>query len=239
MNRYDLTGRVALVTGGASGLGAAAAAALVAAGARVAVFDLRAAHTGECVLQGDIANSAQVSTAVDRIHRELGEIDILINSAGIPGPWQSALTLDQREWTRIMTVNATGTFNICRAVVPEMVARGYGRVVLISSVAGKEGNPLLPAYSASKAAVIAFGKSIAQDVAGSGVLVNVVTPAVFETRMAIDQPAAIVERMVSSVPLRRMGQPSEAAALICWLCSEDCSFSTGAVFDISGGRSVY
>jgi 3-oxoacyl-[acyl-carrier protein] reductase len=239
MNHYDLSGRAALVTGGASGLGAAAAAALVAAGARVAVFDRQAAALGGPAVAGDISDFAQVTAAVDRINEQLGPVDILVNSAGIAGPWLSALTLDEPEWTRIMTVNATGTFNICRAVVPGMVDRGYGRVVLVSSVAGKEGNPLLPAYAASKAAVIAFGKSIARDVAGTGVLVNLITPAVFETPMAIDQPAEIVDRMVSSVPLGRMGKPSEAAALICWLCSEDCSFSTGAVFDISGGRSVY
>jgi 2-dehydro-3-deoxy-L-rhamnonate dehydrogenase (NAD+) len=239
MNHYDLSGRAALVTGGASGLGAAAAAALAAAGARVAVFDRQTAALGGRAVAGDIADFAQVTAAVDCINEQFGPVDILVNSAGIAGPWLSALTLDEPEWTRIMTVNATGTFNICRAVVPGMVERGYGRVVLVSSVAGKEGNPLLPAYSASKAAVIAFGKSIAREVAGTGVLVNLITPAVFETPMAIDQPAEIVDRMVSSVPLGRMGKPSEAAALICWLCSEDCSFSTGAVFDISGGRSVY
>jgi 3-oxoacyl-[acyl-carrier protein] reductase len=137
-----------------------------------------------------------------------------------------------------MRINAGGTFRVCRAVVPGMVSRGYGRVVLVSSIAGKEGNPLLPAYAASKAAVIAFARSLGRDVAGSGVLVNAVAPAVVETPMASDQSPEIQQMMVSAVPMGRMGRPDEAAALITWLSSDACSFSTGAVYDLSGGRSV-
>jgi NAD(P)-dependent dehydrogenase (short-subunit alcohol dehydrogenase family) len=238
MNEYDLGGRVALVTGGASGLGAAAVASLRAAGARVAIFD-RETNGISGAIAGDIARSADVDAAVAAVTAELGAVDVLVNSAGIGGPWRSALELSDDEWSQILAINATGAFNVCRAVIPGMVQRGYGRVVLISSIAGKDGNPLLPAYSASKAAVIALAKSLARDVAASGVLVNVVTPAVFETPMTSEQPAATQELMKAAVPLGRMGRPAEAAALITWLASEDCSFSTGAVFDLSGGRSTH
>jgi NAD(P)-dependent dehydrogenase (short-subunit alcohol dehydrogenase family) len=238
VNAYDLHGRVALVTGGASGLGAAVAAALRSAGAKVAIFD-RDPRGVEGAIRGDISQSVDVDAAVRRVADELGGIDILVNCAGIGGPWRSGLELSDEDWAEIMAINATGAFNVCRAAIPEMVRRGYGRVVLLSSIAGKEGSPLLPAYSAAKAAVIALAKSFARDVAGSGVLVNVVTPAVFETPMSTDLPAQTQQRMVSAVPLGRMGRPAEAAALISWLSSEDCSFSTGAVFDLSGGRSTY
>lgn len=238
MNEYDLRGRVALVTGGASGLGAAAVASLRAAGARVAIFDRETNGIGGAIA-GDIARSADVDAAVAAVTAELGPVDVLVNSAGIGGPWRSALELSDDEWSQVLAINATGAFNVCRAVIPEMVERRYGRVVLISSIAGKDGNPLLPAYAASKAAVIALAKSLARDVAASGVLVNVVTPAVFETPMTSEQPTATQELMKAAVPLGRMGRPAEAAALITWLASEDCSFSTGAVFDLSGGRSTY
>jgi NAD(P)-dependent dehydrogenase (short-subunit alcohol dehydrogenase family) len=238
MNEYDLRGRVALVTGGASGLGAAAVASLRAAGARVAIFD-RETNGIDGAIAGDIARSADVDAAVAAVTAELGPVDVLVNSAGIGGPWRSALELSDDEWSQVLAINATGAFNVCRAVIPEMVERRYGRVVLISSIAGKDGNPLLPAYAASKAAVIALAKSLARDVAASGVLVNVVTPAVFETPMTSEQPTATQELMKAAVPLGRMGRPAEAAALITWLASEDCSFSTGAVFDLSGGRSTY
>jgi 3-oxoacyl-[acyl-carrier protein] reductase len=238
VNEYDLRGRVALVTGGASGLGAAAVDGLRGAGARVAIFD-RDTRGIQDAIAGDISRSEDVNAAVAAVTAQLGPIDVLVNSAGIGGPWRSALELSDDEWSQILAINATGTFNACRAVIPGMVQRGYGRVVLISSIAGKDGNPLLPAYAASKAAVIALAKSLGRELAASGVLVNVITPAVFETPMTNDQPAETQERMRGAVPLGRMGRPAEAAALINWLASEDCSFSTGAVFDLSGGRSTY
>lgn len=238
MNEYDLGGRAALVTGGASGLGAAAAAALRAAGAAVTVFDREPGAAPEPAIAGDVTDLASLAAAVSAVEQRDGSLDVLVHSAGIPGPWGSGLELAEEDWRRVLEVNATGAFLACRAALPGMVARGYGRVVLLSSVAGLEGHRLIPAYAASKAAVIALAKSLAVDVAGSGVLVNVVAPAVFATPMSLQQPAETQERMVAAVPLGRMGEPAEAGALIAWLCSEDCSFSTGAVFDLTGGRGV-
>jgi 2-dehydro-3-deoxy-L-rhamnonate dehydrogenase (NAD+) len=238
MNRYDLNGRSALVTGGASGLGAAAAEALRAGGATVTVFDRDVESPGEGAIAGDVTDLAVLEAAVGEIEEREGSLDILVHSAGISGPWQSALELPEAEWRRILEINATGAFLACRAAVPGMVERGYGRVVLLASIAGREGSPLLPAYSASKAAVIALAKSLGRDVAGSGVLVNVVSPAAFATPMSLKQPEEIRAAMAAAIPLGRMGEPEEAGALIAWLCSEDCSFSTGAVFDLTGGRGV-
>lgn len=238
MNRYDLNGRSALVTGGASGLGAAAAEALRAGGATVTVFDRDVESPGEGAIVGDVTDLAVLEAAVGEIEEREGSLDILVHSAGISGPWQSALELPEAEWRRILEINATGAFLACRAAVPGMVERGYGRVVLLASIAGREGSPLLPAYSASKAAVIALAKSLGRDVAGSGVLVNVVSPAAFATPMSLKQPEEIRAAMAAAIPLGRMGEPEEAGALIAWLCSEDCSFSTGAVFDLTGGRGV-
>jgi 2-dehydro-3-deoxy-L-rhamnonate dehydrogenase (NAD+) len=238
MNRYDVAGRVALVTGGASGIGAAAAAALSAGGATVCVLDLDVGAIEGHAVAADVTRSHEVDAAVEAVVAEHGRLDILVHSAGISGPWRSALELSDADWARILEVNATGTFYACRAAVPRMVDAGYGRVVLIASIAGLEGNPLIPAYAASKAAMIAFGKSIARDVAGRGVLVNIVAPAVVETPMSVGQDAETQARMVAAVPLGRMGRPDEAGALIAWLASEDCSFSTGAVYDLSGGRGV-
>ena len=239
MNRYDLQGRVVLVTGGASGLGAAAADGLRAAGATVAVFDRAPDGTPGLAIAGDISQSADVERAVAQVRDELGPIDVVVNSAGIGGPWGSAFDLTDEDWAAVLAVNATGAFNVCRATLPGMVDRGWGRVVLIASVAGKEGHPFLAAYAASKGAVIALAKSLGRETAGSGVLVNAVTPAVFATPLTADQSDEARARMVASVPMGRMGEPRELAALVCWLSSDDCSFSTGAVFDLSGGRSHY
>lgn len=240
MNTYDLNGRVALVTGGASGLGAAAAQRLAGSGARVAVLDQAAAGgAGHHHVVADVTDAAAVAAAVASVERTLGGIDVLVHAAGIGGPWGSAFELDVESWRRIVDVNLTGTYLLARTVVPGMASRGYGRVVFVSSVAGKEGHPLLPAYASAKAGVIALAKSLGRELAGSGVLVNAVTPAAFATPMATEQPPETLERMVASVPLGRLGEPREAATLIAWLASEECSFATGAVFDLSGGRSVY
>jgi len=234
-NQYDFRGRVALVTGGASGIGAATAEKLRAGGAQVAVFDRKAGAD----VTGDIAVYSEVEAAVKKVEADFGRIDILVNSAGIPGASLHTVDVDAEEWESVMAVNANGSFYTCRAVLPGMLERGYGRIVLVSSVAGKEGNPMAGAYSTSKAAVIAMTKAIAKDVAGSGVIVNCVTPAVIDTPILEGLTDEHINYMVDRIPLRRMGTSDEVANLICWLASEDCSFSTGATFDISGGRATY
>jgi NAD(P)-dependent dehydrogenase (short-subunit alcohol dehydrogenase family) len=238
VNAYDFTGRTALVTGGASGIGRATAERLRAGGAEVAVFD-REPVEGYVSVAGDIASSADAGTAVAKAEKELGRIDILVNSAGVPGASLRTVDVTDEEWRRVFAINADGSFYMCRAVLPGMIERGYGRIVLVSSIAGKEGNPMAAAYSASKAAVIALTKAIGKDVAGSGVLVNCIAPAVIETPILAGLSQHHVEYMVERIPLGRMGKAEEVAALIAFLASEEMSFSTGATFDISGGRAVY
>jgi 3-oxoacyl-[acyl-carrier protein] reductase len=237
-NTYDFSGRVALVTGGASGIGAATAARLQTGGAQVAVFD-RAPVDGYLSLTGDIASSADVNAAVARVEQELGRIDVLVNSAGVPGESIRTTEVSDEEWQRVFAINANGSFYMCRAVLPGMIERGYGRIVLVASIAGKEGNPMAAAYSASKAAVIAMTKSFGKDVAGSGVLVNCIAPAVIETPILDGLSQHHIDYMVERIPLGRIGRAEEVAALACFLASEDLSFSTGATYDISGGRAVY
>jgi 2-dehydro-3-deoxy-L-rhamnonate dehydrogenase (NAD+) len=237
-NTYDFHGRVALVTGGASGIGAATAERLSTGGAEVAVFD-RDPVDDYLSLTGDIASSADVGAAVERVERELGRIDVLVNSAGIPGESIRTIEVSDEEWQRVLAINANGSFFMCRAVLPGMVERGYGRIVLVASIAGKEGNPMAAAYSASKAAVIAMTKAIGKDVAGTGVLVNCIAPAVIETPILDGLSQHHIDYMVERIPLGRMGKAEEVAALACFLASEDLSFSTGAAYDISGGRAVY
>jgi 2-dehydro-3-deoxy-L-rhamnonate dehydrogenase (NAD+) len=237
---YDFSGRCAFVTGGASGIGKATAERLRASGAQVAVFDRHVAAGGDgLAIEGDISRSADVEAAVDRAVGELGKIDILVNSAGVPGESLRTVDMPDDEWRHVMAVNADGTFYACRAVIPGMVERGYGRIVLLSSIAGKEGNPMAPAYSASKAAVIALTKALGKDLARTGVLVNCVAPAVIETPILEGLTPEHVDYMVERIPIGRMGTSEEVAALICWLASDECSFSTGATYDISGGRAVY
>jgi 3-oxoacyl-[acyl-carrier protein] reductase len=236
---YDFTGRRALVTGGASGIGEAVVARLRESGADVAVFDRRTEGVEGLAVEGDISRSADVEAAVRRVEAELGSLDILVNSAGVPGESLRTADMSDDEWRHVMGVNADGTFYMCRAVVPGMVERGYGRIVLVSSIAGKEGNPMAPAYSASKAAVIALTKALGKDLARTGVLVNCIAPAVIETPILEGLTAEHVDYMVERIPVGRMGTAEEVAALICWLASDECSFSTGATYDISGGRAVY
>jgi 3-oxoacyl-[acyl-carrier protein] reductase len=237
-NTYDFGGRVALVTGGASGIGAATAARLRDGGAEVAVFD-REPVEGYLSVTGDIASSADVDRAVQRVEHDLGRVDVLVNSAGIPGESIRTTEVADEEWQRVLAINASGSFYMCRAVLPGMIERGYGRVVLVASIAGKEGNPMAAAYSASKAAVIAMTKAIGKDVAGTGVLVNCIAPAVIETPILEGLSQHHIDYMVERIPLGRMGTAEEVAALACFLASEDLSFSTGATYDISGGRAVY
>jgi 2-dehydro-3-deoxy-L-rhamnonate dehydrogenase (NAD+) len=234
------SGRVALVTGGSSGIGAAVAHRLCSEGAAVASFDLQAgAAEGILGLAGDVSRSEDVVAAVTEVERELGSLDVLVCSAGVPGASLQTVEVTDEEWRHVLSINADGVFFSNRAVLPGMVGRGYGRIVNIASIAGKEGNPMAAAYSASKAAVIALTKAIAKDVARSGVLVNCVAPAVIETPILSGITDEHIGYMVERIPMGRMGTPAEVAALVCWLASEECSFSTGATYDISGGRAVY
>jgi len=239
-NGQRFSGKVALVTGGSSGIGAAAARRLLDEGARVASFDLDAeAPDGVLALAGDVARSSDVEAAVAQTHAQLGPIDVLVCSAGVPGASLQTVDVTDEEWRRVMGINADGVFYCNRAVIPSMVERGYGRIVNVASIAGKEGNPMAGAYSASKAAVIAMTKAIGKDLARTGVIVNCVAPAVIETPILDGITDEHIGYMVDRIPMGRMGEPEEVAALICWLASEECSFSTGATYDISGGRAVY
>jgi 3-oxoacyl-[acyl-carrier protein] reductase len=240
INDHRFFGRVALVTGGASGLGAATAERLLAEGAKVASLDLEPTPPdGVLSLTGDVSSSADVQDAVAAAEAELGPLDVLVCSAGVPGISQRTVDVDDAEWRRVLAINTDGVFFCNRAVVPGMVERGYGRIVNVASIAGKEGNPMAAAYSASKAAVIGLTKSIGKDLAQTGVLVNCIAPAVIETPILTGLTEEHLSYMVDRIPMGRMGTAAEVAALACWLASEECSFSTGATYDISGGRAVY
>ncbi len=237
---YDFAGRTALVTGGAGGIGSAVARTLQAGGARVATLDSRAAELdGVLAIDGDVSRSQDVDGAVARVGAELGPLDIAVCAAGVSGDSLPTLDVGDVEWRRVFSINCDGVFFTNRAAARVMVPRGYGRIVNVASIAGKEGNPMAAAYSASKAAVIAITKSIGKDLAETGVLVNCVAPAVIDTPMLDDVSAQHLEYMVERIPMKRVGQPEEVAALIAFLASDACSFSTGAVFDLSGGRATY
>ena len=226
-NHYGFEGKVALVTGGASGIGAAAVERLRAGGADVHVFDLA---NGD-----DVRDSAAIDAAVERLPR----LDVLVCAAGVGGDSLHTEDVSDEEWHRVHAINLDGVFFANRAAIPKMKANGYGRIVNIASIAGKEGNPMAGAYSSSKAAVIAITKAIGKDVAGSGILVNSIAPAVIDTPILGQISEEHISYMTSRIPLGRMGQPDEVAALITWLASEEMTFSTGACFDISGGRATY
>ncbi len=234
MNRLDFQGRTAVVTGGSQGIGAAIAARLEAAGARVRIWDVAAKADPV-----DVADALAVERATARALADLGRIDVLVNNAGVAGLNAPTADYPLEEWERVLRVNLTSQFLCCRAVVPDMVKRKYGRIVNIASIAGKEGNPNAVAYSASKAGVISLTKSLGKELAQTGVLVNCVTPAAAKTAIFDQMTEQHINYMLAKIPMGRFVTVEEIATLVCWLASEDCSFSTGAVFDISGGRATY
>ena len=244
---FDLSGGVALVTGAGRGIGAGIAARLAEAGARVAVFDadLGAAEAVATplrglALSGDVRSEADVARAFARVDEVLGPLTILVNNAGITGRTDLAWNLSADEFRTVMDVNAFGPFLTCRAAIPGMLARGYGRIVNVASVAGKEGNPTLLPYSASKAALIAMTKSLGKELAGKGdVTVNAIAPAVIRTAILDGMAPATVDYMIGKIPMGRTGTIGEVAALVHYLASREASFCTGQCYDISGGRATY
>ena len=247
MNTYEFTGRRAVVTGGAAGIGLAVAQRLSQSGATVALWDrdpaaLEAAKrqvAGAFTVAMDVSDNSAVERAAKSSAEALGGIDVLVCSAGITGPNTSVWQYPVDEWRRVFDVNVHGLFYCNRAVVPLMQHGDYGRIVNIASVAGKEGNPNVSAYSASKAAVIGLTKSLGKELAKTGIRVNCVTPAAVRTAIFDQMSQQHIDFMLSKIPLGRFGQVEEIAALVCWLASEEASFSTGAVFDLSGGRATY
>lgn len=227
------SGRRAVVTGGMSGIGEAVAKRILAEGGKVAVWDINGG------IKTDISNYDSVEAAVAHTVKEIGGIDILVNSAGITGPTVPLAEFPIDGWLQVMAVNVNGAFFTNRAVTPLMIAQNYGRIVNIASIAGKEGNPNASAYSASKAAVIGMTKSLGKELAKTNITVNVVTPAAVRTPIFEQMPQSHLDFMLSKIPKARFGTVDEVASLVCWLASEECSFSTGAVFDVSGGRATY
>jgi 3-oxoacyl-[acyl-carrier protein] reductase len=233
MNQLDFKGRTAVVTGGLQGIGAAIVKRLQDSGAKVVVWDLDGSP------KVDVSDVASVDSATKRALSELGKIDVLVNNAGVAGKNVPTVDYPIEEWERVLRVNLTSQFLCCRAVAPHMVKAKYGRIVNIASVAGKEGNPNAVAYSASKAGVISLTKSLGKELAQAGVLVNCVTPAAAKTAIFDQMTEQHINYMLSKIPMGRFVEVGEIAALVCWLASADCTFSTGGVFDISGGRATY
>jgi len=250
MNAIDLENRTAIVTGGARGIGYAIAQRLLASGAAVALWDMDAAALAKAAVAlkdagpvyasaVDVTDEASIARAADALLNDAGKIDILVNNAGITGGNAPTWELEPDVWRSVIEVNLVAPYLTCRAVVPHMIAKGYGRIVNIASIAGKEGNPNASHYSASKAGLIGLTKSLAKELAAKNVLVNCVTPAAAKTDLFDQMTQAQIDYMLSKIPMNRFVTVDEIAALVAWLSSEDCSFSTGAVFDISGGRAVY
>ncbi|MDN3712650.1 SDR family NAD(P)-dependent oxidoreductase [Paracoccus cavernae] len=244
MNQIDLKGRHAVITGGAQGIGFATAARFLASGAEVVLWDVNGDALAKAVAELgagasgvtlDLTDEAAVSAAA----KAAGTVDILVNNAGITGGNAKTWDLDPAVWRQVMAVNLEAPFLTCRALVPGMIARGYGRIVNIASIAGKEGNPNAAHYSASKAGVMALTKSLGKELAGTGVIANAVTPAAARTPIFDQMSQEHIDYMLSKIPLNRFLETEEIAGMIAWLSSEECSFSTGAVFDISGGRATY
>ena len=247
MMTQRFAGRSAVITGGASGAGKAVAARLVAEGAKVSIWDLNAdatrlaaAETGSVDSQVvDVSDANAVEAAARRCAEALGTIDLLVCSAGITGATAPVVEYPLDSWRRVIDINLNGVFYTCRAVAPYMIAKGYGRIVNVASIAAKDPNPNASAYGAAKAGVLGFTKSFGKELATKGVLVNAVTPAVFETPLLQQMPQNQIDLMKSKIPMGRLGTVPEVVSMICWLLSNECSFATGAVFDVSGGRASY
>ncbi len=247
MNQLDVEGCAAVVTGSASGIGLAIARRLLASGARLSLWDVNPDSLAGAAQQlddahtavADVRDYAAVERARDATLAALRNIDILVTSAGITGPNVPTWEYPLDGWRDVLDINLTGTFHCVRAVVEQMRAANYGRIVTIASVAGKDGNPNAAAYSASKAGVIALTKSLGKELATTGIRVNTVTPAAVDSPMFAQMTQAHIDYMLSKIPMNRFGTVDEIASLVTWLCTEECSFSTGAVFDLSGGRSTY
>lgn len=250
MNRIDLAGRTAVITGGAQGIGYAIAERMLGSGAAVVLWDidrerLAAAQAALSALGTvdasvvELTDETSVAAATAAAMASRGRIEILVNNAGITGGNAPTWELDPAVWRRVVEVNLIAPYLTCRAVVPHMIACGYGRIVNIASVAGKEGNPNASHYSASKAALIALTKSLGKELATRGVLVNAISPAAAKTAMFATMTPAHIDFMLSKIPMARFLEVNEAAAMVAWLASEECSFTTGAVFDLSGGRATY
>ena len=250
MNQLDLKGRVAIITGGAQGIGYSTASRMLASGASLLLWDMDAVRLGQAVSElsalgpvsgavVELTDEAAVAAATSGAIAQHGRIDILVNNAGITGGNGPTWTLDPTVWRRVLEVNLVAPFLTCRAVVPQMIAQGYGRIVNIASVAGKEGNPNASHYSASKAGLIALTKSLGKELATQGVLVNTVAPAAARTAIFDQMAPEHIAFMLGKIPMGRLVTVDEVAAMVAWLCTEECSFSTGAVFDLSGGRATY
>jgi 3-oxoacyl-[acyl-carrier protein] reductase len=250
MNTIDLNGRKAIITGGARGIGYAITERLLDSGASCSLWDRDPTRLAEAAktlsaanrvhtVTVDITRSESAEAAAQTTLKQFGGIDILVNNAGIAGVTKPTWEMTPAEWREVIEVNLLGVFHCCRAVVPPMIEGKYGRIVNIASIAGKEGNPNASHYSASKAGVVALTKSLGKELAKTGVLVNCITPAVIQTEILESVPQSHIDYMRSRIPMDRFGRKEEAAAMVAWLCSEDCSFSTGAVFDLSGGRATY
>jgi 2-dehydro-3-deoxy-L-rhamnonate dehydrogenase (NAD+) len=247
MNQLDMHGRTAVVTGGAAGIGFAIAQRLAASGAKVSLWDrdtgaLAASATvlaGAHTVQLDVANEMSVARALEDTLGALQQVDALVCSAGITGPNTTTWEYPVEDWRQVLDINLTGVFLCNRALVPHMRKRDYGRIVNIASIAGKEGNPNASAYSASKAGVVSLTKSLGKELAKTGIRVNCVTPAAVKTGMFEQMTQTHIDFMLSKIPMGRFGTVEEIASMVAWLCTEECSFSTGAVFDLSGGRAVY
>ena len=248
MNKIDLDGRTAVVTGGAQGFGRAITERFVASGARVAIWDNdhaladKTAHEiGNAVsaFKVDVTDNAAVEKARDETLRAFGKIDILVNNAGIAGVNKTVWETDFDEWRKVLRINLDGPFICCKAIVPQMLKQNYGRIVNIASIAGKEGNPNAAHYSTSKAGLIALTKSLGKELAAHDILVNAVTPAAAKTAIFDQMTQQHIDFMLSKIPKARFVLVEEVAAMVAWLASQDCGFSTGAVFDISGGRATY
>lgn len=250
MNQIDLSNRNAIVTGGARGIGRAIAERLLASGAHVSLWDVDNAALAEAwaelgahgtvhIATVDLSDLASVQRATRETLAQFGKLDILVNNAGITGGNAKTWEIDPADWRRVMDINLNGPFYCCHSVVPHLLTNGYGRIVNIASIAGKEGNPNAAHYSASKAAVIALTKSLGKELATANITVNAVAPAVIATDILAQMHTSHIDYMLSKIPMGRFGKKEEAAALVAWLSSEECSFSTGSVFDLSGGRATY